>query len=303
LVIAGGLLAAFVIACVWAWTPDRSRADLEARYLGPSTAIMDVAGTPLRVRDTGPRGATVLVLMHGFGSSLETWEPWARLLGDRYRVVRFDFPGSGLSVSDRTADYSDTRSISLVKALLQQMGIRKCVLVGNSMGGRIAWRFAAAYPTLVSKLVLISPDGFASPGFEYGRPPKVPVLLHLMKYFLPRQLVRTNLAAAYADPARLSDDRLDRYYELMLAPGNRSAILARMNQTLLLEPGPLLRRITAPTLLLWGQADHMIPCSNASDYLHALPDARLVMFPDLGHVPQEESPDESVRPLQQFLAQ
>ena len=124
-----------------------------------------------------------------------------------------------------------------------------------------------------------------------------------MKYFLPKPLLRANLLAAYADPARLSDAELDRYYDLLLAPGNRGALLERMQQTVLEEPEPLLRRIVAPTLLLWGEADHMIPYSNAADYLRALPNARLVSFPDLGHVPQEESPAVSVLPLEQFLAQ
>jgi pimeloyl-ACP methyl ester carboxylesterase len=302
-VVVGGLLASVVIVGIWAWTPDRSRADLEARYLDASTAFMDVSGTPLRVRDTGPKSAPALIFMHGFGSSLETWEPWAGLLSDNYRVVLFDFPGSGLSEPDRTGDYSDARSLSLVKALMQQMGIERAVLIGNSMGGRIAWKFAAAYPTFVSKLVLISPDGFASPGFEYGRPPKVQAVLQLMKYFLPKQLLRTNLLAAYADPARLSDAQLNRYYELLLAPGNRGAMIARMHQTVLEEPRPLLQCIEAPTLLLWGEADHMIPSSNAADYLREIPHAKLVSFAHLGHVPQEESPEESVQPLEQFLAQ
>jgi pimeloyl-ACP methyl ester carboxylesterase len=302
-VIGVGLLASVVVVGIWAWTPDRSRADLDAHYLDASTAVQDVMGTPLRVRDTGPKTAPVLILIHGFGSSLETWEPWARLLSNKYRVVRFDLPGSGLSGPDRTGDYSDARSLDLVKRLMQQMGIVRAALIGNSIGGRIAWKFAATYPTLVSKLVLISPDGFASPGFEYGRPPKVPAALTLMKYFLPKPLLRANLRAAYADPDRLSDAQVDRYYELLLAPGNRGAMIERMHQTLLEDPQPILQRIQAPTLLLWGKSDHMIPSSNAADYLGALPDAKLVLFPDLGHVPQEESPEESVQPLEQFLAQ
>jgi pimeloyl-ACP methyl ester carboxylesterase len=302
-VIVVGLLASVVVAGIWAWTPDRSRADLDAHYLDASTAITEVLGTRLRVRDAGPKTAPVLILIHGFGSSLETWEPWARLLSNQYRVVRFDLPGSGLSGPDRTGDYSDGRSLDLVKGLMQQMGIVRTALIGNSIGGRIAWKFAATYPTLVSKLVLISPDGFASPGFEYGRPPKVPAALQLMKFFLPKPLLRANLRAAYADPARLSDALLDRYYDLLLAPGNRGAMIARMHQTLLDDPRPILQHIQAPTLLLWGEADHMIPSSNAADYLGALPHAKLVLFPDLGHVPQEEAPGESVQPLEQFLAQ
>lgn len=302
-VIASGLLTSVLVIGIWAWTPDRPRAELEARYLDASTAFIEIAGTSLRVRDTGSKSSPVVILMHGFGSSLETWEPWARSLSDRYRVVLFDFPGAGLSEPDRTGDYSDARSLILLKGLMQQMGIQRAALIGNSMGGRIAWKFAAVYPTLVSKLVLISPDGFASPGFEYGRPPKIPAILQLMKYFLPKPVLRANLRAAYADPARLTKSLLGRYYDLLLAPGNRCAMIARMQQTLLDDPLPILQRIQTPTLLLWGEADHVIPASNSADYMRALPHAKLVLFPDLGHVPQEESPDESARPLEQFLAQ
>jgi pimeloyl-ACP methyl ester carboxylesterase len=314
-----GLLALVIVAVgIWAWTPDRSRSDLNAKYLGAATRFLKVAGTELRVRDTGPRapdagapaldagppapGAPAIILLHGFASSLETWEPWARALSARYRVVRFDLPGSGLSPPDPSGNYTDARSLEILRALMDQLGIAKAVLVGNSMGGRIAWRFAAAYPSRVDKLVLISPDGFASPGFEYGKAPQVPAVIQLMKYFLPRALLQSNLAAAYADPARLGDAQVTRYYELLLAPGNRAAMIARMRQTLLEDPLPLLKSIEVPTLILWGEQDRLIPYANSADYLRALPNATRVSFPDLGHVPHEEAPAESLVPLEEFLA-
>jgi len=304
LMILGGLLAALIIgAGIWAWTPDRSRSELEKKYWDTSTRYIEVGGTSLRVRDSGDPHAPAVILLHGFGSSLETWEPWAQSLSAHYRVVRFDLPGSGLSEPDRSGDYTDTRSLSLMAGLMDRLGIENAALVGNSMGGRIAWRFAAAYPSRVRKLVLISPDGFASPGFEYGKAPQVPAVLKLMKYFLPRTLLRSNLAAAYADPARLSDSVVDRYYDLLLAPGNRAAMISRMQQSILVEPIPILRNLQTPTLLLWGKQDRLIPFANSADYLSALPHASLVEFPDLGHVPHEEAPDESLQPLAQFLAQ
>ena len=174
----GGLLtAALTAAAIWAWAPDRSRGNLDAKYSAPSTRYLEIGGTRLRVRDSGPQGAPALMLIHGFGSSLETWEPWAQSLSAHYRVVRFDLPGCGLSEPDRTGDYSDERSVSLVEELMDRLQIEHAVLIGNSMGGRIAWRFAAAYPERTRKLVLISPDGFASPGFRYGVAPRVPALL------------------------------------------------------------------------------------------------------------------------------
>jgi pimeloyl-ACP methyl ester carboxylesterase len=302
-VVLAAVLVTIVAALgIWAWAPDRSRGDLIARYSDESTHYLDVAGTTLRVRDTGPRSAPALVFLHGFGSSVETWEPWAQSLSANYRVVRFDLPGSGLSEPDRTGDYGDERSTSLVKALLDQMGINRAVLIGNSLGGRIAWKFAAEFPAYVGKLVLISPDGFSSPGFEYGKRPKIPPLLGLMKYFLPKAVFKMNLAYAYADPARPTGAEVDRYYDLLLAPGNRGAMISRMQQTLLQDPVPTLRLIEVPTLIMWGEKDRMIPHSNSADYLRALPNATLVSFPDLGHLPYEESPRESLPALERFLS-
>ena len=87
----------------------------------------------------------------------------------------------------------------------------------------------------------------------------------------------------------------------MLAPGVRRALLARTAQVLLQPPEPILRRIRAPTLLVWGEKDRLIPFSNAQDYLKAIPNSRLVSFPDLGHVPQEEDPAQSLLPVEAFL--
>lgn len=294
--------AAIIAAGIWAWTPDRPRDLLERKYWDSATRYMEIGGTSLRVRITGPQHAPAVLLLHGFGSSLETWESWAQTLSDAYQVVRFDLPGCGMSEADRTGSYGDARSLELVKGLMDRLRIEKAALVGNSMGGRIAWRFAAAFPERTRKLVLISPDGFASPGFQYGKAPQIPAILNVMKYFLPRALLRTNLAAAYGDPSRLSDAVVDRYYELLLAPGNREAMIKRMQQSVLEDPIPKLRQITAPTLLLWGKKDQLIPFSNAADYLGALGNSRLISFADLGHVPHEESPAESLAAVAQFLS-
>jgi pimeloyl-ACP methyl ester carboxylesterase len=302
LVIAAAVAVVLLAAAAWLWTPDKPLSTLEAKYLRSPNDMIEIAGIRLHVRDDGPKAAPAILMIHGFGSSLQTWEPWAKLLDTKFRVVRFDLPGSGLSSPDPKGDYTDSRTISIILALMDRLGIAKTSVIGNSIGGRIAWTFAAEHPDRVDRLVLISPDGFASPGFEYGHAPKVPATLGLMRYVLPKGLLRASLKPAYGDPAALTDQTVNRYYDLMLAPGVRQALLTRMRDTVLVDPRPLLERIKAPVLLLWGQRDGMIPFSNAQAYLQTLPNARLVALPTLGHVPQEEAPETSVGPVLAFLS-
>jgi len=285
----------------WLWTPDRSRDDLESRYAEGPDDFLDVLGVRLHLRDRGPRAAPALLMLHGFGSSLHTWQPWTDALAADARVISIDLPGAGLSAADPGPDYADERSLDILLALLDHLQIERISLIGHSLGGRIAWRFAAAHPARVDRLVLIAPDGFASPGFEYGKAPEVPSWLGLLRHVLPKALLRMNLKVAYADPQQLTDAAVMRYHDLLLAPGNRAAMLQRMAQVTLLPPEPLLAGIEAPTLLVWGERDAMIPFSNAEDYLAALPDARLIAFADLGHVPHEEAPLRALEPIRSFL--
>jgi pimeloyl-ACP methyl ester carboxylesterase len=288
---------------VWAYTPDEPRAELEAKYHVSPDDYVEVAGIRLHVRDTGPRNAPALVLLHGFGSSLQTWDAWADALSPQYRVIRYDLPGFGLTGADPSGDYSEARAVAILSALLDRLGIAKVTLIGNSMGGKLAWEFAAQHPERVEKLVLISPDGFASPGFEYGKKPQVPILVRVLPYTLPKALLRMNLAPAYADPAALNDKIVTRYWDFMRAPDVRAALLARLPQTILIDPKPALGRIEAPTLLLWGEKDGMIPFANSADYLKDIAGSRLAALPNLGHVPQEEAPETSLRPVLAFLKQ
>lgn len=296
-------LAGLGAAAAWLYTPDQPRARLEAVYAAPPSAFIPVDGLRLHVRDTGPRDAPAVILLHGFGSSLHTWDAWAKALSDRYRVVRYDLPGFGLTGADPTGDYSDQRGMLVLADLMDALSIPRAALIGNSLGGKLAWMFAADHPHRVTKLILVSPDGFASPGFAYGKKPDLPFVVRLLPYTLPTFMVRMNLAPAYGDPAALTDDLLTRYRDMMLAPGVRRAMIARLEQVELQPPEPLLKRIEAPTLLVWGVKDAMIPVANARDYTAVLHDSRVVTFPDLGHVPQEEAPDRSLAPVRAFLDQ
>lgn len=286
---------------LWLWTPDKSRAELEARYANAPTDFVEAVGVRVHVRDSGPKDAPAVILLHGFGASLHTWEPWVGPLSEHLRVIRYDLTGAGLTGADPTGDYTDERAMQLLVALMDRLGVAHASIVGHSMGGRVAWRFAADHPERVDRLVLVAPDGFASPGFEYDTKPDVPAAMELMRFVLPKTLLRLNLAPAYADPAKLTDEVVTRYHDLMVAPGVRGALLERLRQVVRRDPVAKLASIQAPVLLVWGEKDAVIPVTNAADYQKALKNAKLVTFPGVGHIPQEEAPDASLPAVRAFL--
>jgi pimeloyl-ACP methyl ester carboxylesterase len=297
--LAAHMAFALAVLAVCFYAPDKSRAELEAAYPGE---YRTVDGVRLRIRDTGPRDAPVVVMLHGFCASLDTWEPWALELSSRYRVVRFDLPGFGLTGADPTGDYSDAREIGILVGLMDQLGIAKASIVGNSMGGRIAWNFTAAHPERVVSQILVSPDGFASPGFSYGRAPDTPLPMRALPYLAPRGLLKAGLALAYGNDDALTEETVGRYRDLLMAPGVRQAIIERMGQSILRDPAPTLARIKVPTLIIWGEKDGVIPVGNAGEYMRDLPNARLVLLPNMGHLPFEEDPTASLVPVQKFLS-
>ena len=290
------------LAALYLWAPDKSKAELEKTYGSPKNAYVTALGVNLHYQDTGAAKNTIPILfLHGFGASLQTWDSWAQALSEDYRVISVDLPGFGLTGEDPSGIYTDQRSVEVLEAFLKKLKITKVVLVGNSMGGKFAWQFAARYPNQVSKLVLISPDGYASHGIEYGKKSEVPAIAQLYRYFFSKDFLAMNLEPAYANPNTLNDALVTRYYDLMLAPGVRGAILARMQQTVLQDPAPSLASIQVPTLLIWGEKDAFIPISNSNDYLKVMPNAKRVSLPNIGHLPQEEQPSIGLQVLKDFL--
>lgn len=295
-------LVALLAAAAWRLhRPDLPRDALRARYAQPPSRFLDVDGATLHLRDEGPRDAPPVLLLHGFGSSLHAWDDWAPPLAERFRVIRLDLPGFGLTGADPSGDYSDARSVALLAALLDRLGASRAHVVGSSMGGRIAWRFASQRPDRVDRLVLMAPDGFSETG-RYGEPPRSPPAARLLPWVLPERPLRRMVAAGFADPARLTEALFARYRDMMLAPGVRRAMLVRMSQQPREDPAPFLARISAPTLLLWGEQDRMVPAANAAEYERRIADCRAVILDGVGHVPMEEAPDRSLAPVLAFLS-
>ncbi len=287
----------------WAYTPDLSRAAAEARFARGPDDFVEASGLRFHVRQEGPEGAPVIVMIHGNASMLQSWDGWAADLSKDHRVIRYDLAGHGLTGPDPTGTYGPERDAVQLKDLLDRLKVDRAVLVGNSLGGQIAWHFAAANPDRVEKLVLVAPGGFPLPGLEFGQKVQLPDAARMLPYTLKPEAVKMKIGALYGDPARLSPQMLDNYYQSWLAPGVRQAQLTRLSAYMVQDPTPTLSTIQVPTLLVWGEKDRLVPfATTPARFQAAMPNTALVTFPGLGHMPQEEDPAATVAPVREFLA-
>jgi pimeloyl-ACP methyl ester carboxylesterase len=297
-----GLGTAFLAVALYGlWTPDLERAELEKRYFSSSPQIIDVDGLKVYYKETGPQDAPALLLLHGFGSSLQAWDDWSFKLEQKYRVIRLDLPGFGLTGASPKNDYSEEKDLAILTHFVDKLGLEKFSVVGHSMGGKMAWSLAASQPERVQALVLMAPDGFPETKDIGTKPYEVPAIMGLIKFVLPKYLVRKSIEPAFVQADALNDALVNRYFDMLRAPGVRGAILERSNQTIYTDPVPRLKAIKAPTLLIWGEQDQMIPSTNAQSYANVLSNSTTVLIPKLGHLLQEEQPEKGLTAVIQFL--
>jgi len=286
--------------------PDIPRRLLEAKYLAPPSAFVILNdGARVHYRERGPRDAPVLVLLHGSNSSLLDWEPWSSILSDRYRVVTVDLPGHGLTGTVPSGDYSEAGMTVFVKQFADKLELGRFAVGGNSMGGGVAARFAETYPDRVSHLVLVDAVDMQT---EFGdrlplafRLARTPIVNRLLLHITPRSMVVEGLNDAIVRKAVLSDAMIDQYWDFARMEGTRRTTVARFR----LPPDTYVRdhigAIKAPTLILWGEQDHLIPVAAGHAWAKAIPGAKLVVYPATGHLPMEEVAEESAGDVRAFL--
>jgi pimeloyl-ACP methyl ester carboxylesterase len=297
----GSLLLVAAIAITAMVRPDIPLETLLPEYGAPPSKFVEIEGMRIHYRDEG--AGQPLVLLHGFGSSLYTWDGWVRQLAGTRRVIRLDLPGFGLTGPAPDGDYTAERYVRVVAALLDRLGVERTDIAGNSMGGRTALMFALAHPERVRKLILVDAGGFAPmPPPVLFRVAQTPILgPFLLLHVTPRFVVRRNLETVYGDPSRLTNAVVDRYWVMGRRAGNRGAMLARITG----PPDPNLAgrlgELKLPVLIQWGKLDQWIPLSDAHGFQRGIAGAELRVYPGAGHVPMEELPEATARDANAFL--
>lgn len=279
--------------------------ELKSDYGKTPSEFVSFNEMEVHYRDEGDNSDSIpIVLIHGTGASLHTFDAWTKQLQKNYRVVRMDLPGFGLTGPFPDGNYAMENYVGYISQFLEVLDIDQCILGGNSLGGEIAWRFTAQYPEKVEKLILIDAAGYPleSKSVPLGfRMARTPVLNKIMTYVTPRSMVRSSVENVYTDKSKVSDELVERYFKLTLREGNRQALVDRMTMKNQPDKTDLIKTIRQPTLILWGEDDLLIPVSYAYRFEQDLPDAALVLLKDLGHVPMEEDPEASLPPVLEFL--
>jgi pimeloyl-ACP methyl ester carboxylesterase len=210
--------------------------------------------------------------------------------------VRIDVTGHGLTGVDPSGDYSMPRTVALLDQFWRARGIDRASIIGTSSGGTLGIRFAAEFPDRVDHLVLINPGAIEGKRMKPGRD-KIPDWANVLTVFTPRAAAKYMLTSAYGDPAKVTDELIDEWWEMWRHAGNRAAVLDRLRQYRANDIDAVIGRVRAPVLLVWGEKDPQTPVEQAAEIQGLLKSAarnELIVLPGVGHMAVQEAPRESM---------
>ena len=302
------ILIAFTGLFLWGYAPDTDAKAMKAKYGNGASQFVELQpGLKVHYRDEGVRDGPTIVLIHGSNASLHTWEPWVKILGKDYRIISLDLPGHGLTGTHPGGVYDYPVFVDVVDRLMARLKVKSAVIGGNSMGGGTAWMFALAHPEKTDAVLLI--DAAGAPQWQARKIPigfrlaRMPVVKELTRFIAPRSMFESSIKTSMSVQSKIDDALVDRYWELNRFPGNREATMKRFalphNNRQASKEG--LAAIMVPVMIMWGEEDNLIPVESAKWFADALPGAKLVIYPEVGHIPMEEVPEQSANDVKVWL--
>lgn len=246
--------------------------------------VVDAGGSGTRVLDDG--AGDPVVVLHGWGGRIEAMAPVLSCLRDSFRVVALDLPGFGESPPPPQA-WGTPEYAGFVRATIAALDVGRAHFVGHSFGAKVALHIAASHPDAVDKLVLVG-----SPGIRRAPSGRVRA---------KRVLSRTARSIGrLGRPGRAVRDAI---YSRIASADYRDAGPLRPVLTRVVNEDlrPLMPRVAAPTLLVWGERDDAVPIAHARIMQSMIPDAGLVVFDGAGHFAYLDEPARFCRVVRHFL--
>ncbi|MDE1830412.1 MAG: alpha/beta hydrolase [Thaumarchaeota archaeon] len=236
-----------------------------------------------------------IVLIHGLGSQAERWANVIPILSENHHVIAPDLIGFGFSDKPQV-DYTPQYFVQFIFGLLQELGIKKTVMIGSSLGGQIVAEAAACDGTMIKKIVLISPTGtmrITNPTLD----------AYVMAALYPqRDLIRNAYQMMAGDKKNVDESTIARFHEAMSRPNAKMAFLSTV---IGFKHWPAistrLQTISIPSLVVWGSKDTMIPIEFADEYVNNLKNCKFIVMEGCGHRPHVEEPSKLVDVMLEFL--
>ena len=273
----------------------------------PDSHFVDINGLSVHYKLMG-QGQPVFILLHGFGASLLSWHTVMEPLSAYGTVIAYDRPAFGLTERplkwSGQNPYGPEANAALLVGLMDQLGVQKAILVGNSAGGTLSMQFALEHPQRVQALVLVDPAVYGNGAPTWVRLlGKTPQMQHLGPLFV-RSIQKRGLdliRTAWYDPAKITQETLDGYTLPLKADGWDQAL---WNFTMASRDTGLLEHLQdfkIPILVITGEDDRIVPTADSVRLAGQLPGASLVIIPEAGHVPHEEQPAAFMQAVKTFL--
>ena len=287
--------------------PERELAD-------PDSHFADVNGLTVHYKEMG-QGEPVYILLHGFGASEFSWRAVMEPLSRSGRVIAYDRPAFGLTERPLDGNWTGTNpysvqgNVELLDGLLDELGVDKVILVGNSAGGGVAAAYALEHPERVQGLVLVDPAVGNGSGGRFPQWALSLMALPQVRHIAPL-LVRTiagpmgndTIKLAWHDPSRIGPEVYEGYRRPLKADNWDKALYEFTIAGNPVNYSDHLANLTMPVLVVTRDDDRIVPAMQSIQLSREIPGAQLVVLKDCGHVPQEECPDQLMTSIQPFLA-
>jgi pimeloyl-ACP methyl ester carboxylesterase len=307
----GGLsisaLAASVALKLWSRPKDvdweRNR---EAVFHADYSRFVQVDGVNLHYQEAGDRAAPPMILIHGFAASNLVWSKVFLQLAEKFRVLAPDLPGYGYSGKPRHLDYTIASQAKMIVGFLKQLEIDRALFVGSSYGAAVAVTIALDHPELVEKLVMVG-------AVNNNRPTRYllmrlfgsPIIGDILSPLIvgSRRLLRLRMKRVYDRHSWVLDERrVDARHLPLATRGAHRAIIRTVRRWDADRVSREAHLLSPPTLLLWGDTDREVPLQDGERLHQSIPDSRLIVFRECGHLPQEEYPETFAQLVSEFAA-
>lgn len=286
--------------------PERDLADPDSRFA-------EINGLTVHYKETG-QGEPVFILLHGFGSSEFSWRDVREPLSREGRVIVYDRPAFGLTKRPMTGEWTGTNpysvqgNIELLDGLMDELGVEKAILVGNSAGGEVAVAYALEHPERVQGLVLVDPAVGSRQG---GRIPAwiLPLLKTPQMRSLGPLLIRSisgetgnkTIRMAWHDPSLIEQEVYTGYRKPLMVNNWDKALYEFAIAENPARYDDRLTELAMPVLVVTGDDDRIVPPESTIQLAKEIPGAQVKVLPECGHVPQEECPDQFMDAMREFI--